>query len=91
MILAAIFVSLNYLGHIFKKKHTGFNINFGGKYLYELSESTKGIKKINKIELNPSYIPGFSDPNIELISAIVGENGIGKTSIMDLLRLPSSY
>ena len=40
---------------------------------------------------NDKYIPNFfniseSDSKIELLSAIVGENGVGKSSILDIIR-----
>ncbi|KQM79200.1 hypothetical protein ASE74_01120 [Pedobacter sp. Leaf216] len=91
MTLAAIFISPTHLGHIFGRDHKGFTINLGGKYFYTLSESANSSKKIVKRESNPSYLAGFWNPYIKLVSAIVGENGVGKTSIMDLFRLPSSY
>jgi|GEM_PF-1365651 len=91
MLLAAIFISPNHLSHIFGKNHDGFTINLGGNYIYELSESKKGVGKIKTKQINTAYIPGFWNINLKLVSALVGENGVGKTSIMDLFRLPSSY
>lgn len=91
MLLAAIFISPNHLSHIFGKNHDGLTINLGGNYIYELSESKKGVGKIKSKYSNTAYIPGFWNTNLELVSALVGENGVGKTSIMDLFRLPSAY
>ena len=64
-------------------------MNFGGQYLYSFHPN--GKKLIVKRQLNDKYIPDFfnisaSSINIELLSAIVGENGMGKSSILDVFR-----
>lgn len=79
---------------IFLKEHeylinSSQTLNFGGKYLYSFEEVHD--KMIIKRTLNKKYIPNFfniseSECKVELLSAIVGENGVGKSSILDLIR-----
>ena len=64
-------------------------LNFGGKYFYSFREESN--KLIISRKQNEIYIPNFfniSDGKckIELLSAIVGENGVGKSSILDIIR-----
>lgn len=70
-------------------------INFGGKYLYEFEEKPKN-KLLIKAKENLQYIKSFFDiaessSKVDLVSAIVGENGVGKTSILNILRENSDY
>ncbi|MCD2423296.1 AAA family ATPase [Niabella pedocola] len=64
-------------------------INFGGKYLYGYHPD--GKKLIVSRKPNPKFIPGFfkispSKCEVQLLSAIVGKNGVGKSSILDSIR-----
>ena len=64
-------------------------LNFGGEYLYSFKEIGESL--IISREKNEKYIPNFfniskSVSKIELLSAIVGENGVGKSSILDIIR-----
>lgn len=64
-------------------------LNFGGEYLYSFEEIGKSL--IISRKKNEKYILNFfniseSDSKIELLSAIVGENGVGKSSILDIIR-----
>ncbi|MFH6942584.1 AAA family ATPase [Flavobacterium sp. FlaQc-50] len=64
-------------------------LNFGGKYLYSYHPLGKNL--IVRRKLNEKYIPDFfnisnSYCKIQLLSAIVGENGVGKSSILDVIR-----
>ncbi len=54
-------------------------INFGGKYLYDFKTNENKIEITRKI--NNQYIENFFGENISLVSAIVGSNGAGKTSL----------
>lgn len=75
MILSAIYIENHFL---FEKPQI---INFGGKYLFSIDEN----KKISKEE-NKSYIPNFYNlDTILLLSAIVGKNGAGKSSLLDII------
>lgn len=63
--------------------------NFGGKYLYSFQES--GNELLVKRRLNDKYIPDFfnisgSNCKVDLLSAIVGQNGVGKSSVLDIIR-----
>ncbi|MBC74227.1 MAG: hypothetical protein CMH47_18560 [Muricauda sp.] len=57
-------------------------VNFGGKFIYEITESPTTISIRRKP--NDKYLDAFFDPTRILlnISAIVGANGTGKTSLM---------
>lgn len=64
-------------------------LNFGGKYLY--SFLSVGNYLIVKRKLNEKYIPDFynisdSECKIDLLSAVVGQNGVGKSSVLDVIR-----
>ncbi len=71
-----------YLSSIYLKNHNLFNepqtINFGGRYIYDFS-NILGIRR----KTNEKFIENFySFENIELVSAIVGKNGTGKTTLL---------
>jgi hypothetical protein len=77
MRLAAIYIKEHFL---FKEPQT---INLGGKYFYTITprEGTENEYDISRKE-NPNFIENFWGENIALVSAIVGENGAGKTSLL---------
>ncbi|HEY3319881.1 MAG TPA: hypothetical protein VGP72_05320 [Planctomycetota bacterium] len=63
--------------------------NLSGQYLFKLSSDARVLT----IERNPRYIPGFwKHKNVASVAAIVGENGAGKTNILDWIfsTLPRS-
>lgn len=65
-------------------------INFGGKYLYSYQQMSDN-NLIVKRKINEKYIPYFfniseSLCNVELLSAVVGQNGVGKSTILDIIR-----
>ncbi|WP_163401312.1 AAA family ATPase [Flavobacterium fluviatile] len=65
-------------------------INLGGKYIYNFKGYNNSSVLIRREE-NHNYINNFYDltntsSKLSLVSAIVGENGTGKTSILDILR-----
>lgn len=86
MRLAAIYIYENSLPHIFGENHKELTLNFGGEYIYEYTQNEKGnLIEINK-EKNKDYIRDFFGVNIENISSLVGANGTGKTTIIDLIK-----
>ncbi|MDY0930736.1 AAA family ATPase [Chryseobacterium sp. CFBP8996] len=65
-------------------------LNFGGKYIYEFREINKNHLKIHRRH-NLKFVANFFDVSkskckISLLSAIVGENGAGKSSILNVIR-----
>lgn len=82
------------IASIYIKEHSyltdkPLTLNFGGKYLYSFEEIGKSL--IISRKKNEKYIPNFfniseSGSKIKLLSAIVGENGVGKSSILDIIR-----
>ena len=64
-------------------------INFGGKYLY--SFQPKGEDLIVERKPNGKHIPNFFNISeslceVGLLSAVVGQNGVGKSSVLDVIR-----
>lgn len=64
-------------------------LNFGGKYLYSFLSIGKDL--IVRRKLNEKYTPDFfnisdSKCKIDLLSAVVGQNGVGKSSVLDVIR-----
>jgi predicted ATPase len=90
MRLSAIYIREGVLSHIFGVGHIGQTINLGGKYNYTFEEVEEDVY-VQSRKTNHQFIDGFWEDNVCLISAIVGENGIGKTSILYLLGQPYSH
>lgn len=81
MRLAAIYLPKGILPHLFGENHDELTINLGGQFHYQIGIIKKNII-ITKDSLNKNFIPDFFGEHISLISAIVGRNGIGKTTIL---------
>ncbi|MGF9937178.1 AAA family ATPase [Bacillus anthracis] len=73
-------------------KEQGFN--FDSRFKYQLHPMSDGIHRLS-IKDNPNHLEGFFQPEyshaepmavINNITAIVGQNGAGKSSIMDFLK-----
>ncbi|MBD8081581.1 AAA family ATPase [Chryseobacterium caseinilyticum] len=81
MKLVAIYIKKNFL---FSETQT---INLGGKYFYKISakENIENQHNITRAE-NPNFIEGFWGENISMVSAIVGENGSGKTNVLKIIN-----
>lgn len=87
MRLAAVYIKEYFL---FSEPQT---INLGGKYLYTIipRKGTENEYDITREE-NQNFIDGFWGENISLVSAIVGENGTGKTNlIMRMTAYKNNY
>lgn len=66
-------------------------INLSSQFIFKMSEIEEGRKKL-RIGYNPDYIPNFFEAkNISNVTTIVGQNGTGKSSILEYIknRLPS--
>ncbi|MGU3376544.1 AAA family ATPase [Chryseobacterium sp. M5A1_1a] len=85
MRLATVYIPKNSLPYIFGEGHTGQTINLGGEYFYSFSETDYEIKIENKVE-NKHFFSHFYETNISLISTIVGQNGVGKSTILRALN-----
>lgn len=85
MILVAIYIPSKTLPHIFGEDHEGQTINLGGKCIYTFEERSKNEIHLKDKKDNPKYIENFWLSNIQLVSAIVGANGTGKTSLLRCL------
>lgn len=91
MRLSAIYIPSGVLTHIFGEDHSGQTINLGGKYIYTFEENAKDQVFLKDKKENTKFIENFWLNNIQLVSAIVGENGTGKTTILNSLREHSSF
>lgn len=92
MRLVAFYIMKNSLKHVFGSENIdGYNelprtINLGGKYLYNFEEVEKNkfvLKRDeNKQFINDEFWKENKEDKLSLVSAIVGANGIGKTSLL---------
>ena len=85
MRLAAVYLPKGVLQHLFGKDHEGLTLNLGGLNNYEIIDNNEAIE-IKIVSENENFISDFWGSNISNISAIVGRNGIGKTSILRALH-----
>jgi len=75
MILSAIYIQNHFL---FQKPQI---VNFGGKYFFSINSDGLIEKKENE-----DYIPNFYNSDTVLsLSAIVGRNGAGKSSLLEII------
>lgn len=83
MRLAAIYIKEHFLFEEGKPQ----TINFGGKNIYSFNPAASKDDEIiiTKTE-NPDFIDDFWGENISLVSAIVGANGAGKTSVLEIIN-----
>nr|WP_321227746.1 AAA family ATPase [uncultured Psychroserpens sp.] len=84
MRLAAIY--LDFHDYLFEKAQY---VNLGGKYIYEFEKNGDSIN-ISRC-INNDYLEGFFDiTNLDSklinVNAIVGQNGAGKSSLLDSIR-----
>lgn len=81
MRLAAVYIPKNSLPYIFGENHKGQTFNLGGAYRYTINEEQEGIK-IDRNEKIQNFFDQFWGSDISLITAIVGRNGVGKTTLL---------
>lgn len=81
------------LAAVYLRNHKLFDgpqtFNLGGRFLYDFSSDGKKVF-VNR-KKNPEYIEDFfietkSPSKLELLTAVVGENGSGKSSLLNVLR-----
>lgn len=87
MRIAAIYIPKNTLPFIFGENHQGQTLNLGGNYEYDFNETNTKIRVKKGIE-NNTFINDFWGQNISSITAIIGKNGVGKTSLLRALNNP---
>jgi hypothetical protein len=71
------------------KKIKEQNINFGGKYRFHYDKRTKSLN----VSENKQHIEGFYNKQHKIpngakicnVTSIIGENGVGKTSVLDFM------
>lgn len=80
MRLAAIYIPNNSLPHVFGKNHLGETVNLGSEFIYTFKENGQGYE-MSRI-INEKFIEDFWGDSLSMVTAIVGRNGIGKTSIL---------
>lgn len=85
MRLSAVYLPKGILPHLFGEEHDGLTLNFGGQYNYEIKEADRKVE-LKRIYENENFITDFWGKDISMISAVVGRNGIGKTSILRALH-----
>lgn len=61
------------------------SFNFSSKYLFIATKDAKQKKIDITVSINSNYIDNFFGNNISNITAIVGANGSGKTTILEML------
>ena len=67
----------------FVLKNIGFN--FSNRYSVNLGINLEEHKVNLGINENENFIKGFFPGNVVSISAIVGENGVGKSTLLDFI------
>lgn len=93
--ITSIYIPINSFDFLFNTTVQGITLNLGGRSLFYFSEDAEKIQIRRRI--NEDYIENFWNEGISNISAIVGKNGSGKTSLLrsisnlDTLHKPSIY
>jgi len=93
--ITSIYIPINSFDFLFNTTVEGITLNLGGRSLFYFSEDAEKIQIRRRI--NEDYIENFWNEGISNISAIVGKNGSGKTSLLrsisnlDTLHKPSIY
>ncbi|MCO5949841.1 ATP-binding protein [Mucilaginibacter flavidus] len=80
MKIAAIYIPQGNLPIIFGEGHKELTINLGGRNLYQFKDG-----KLDTVELNRYYIDDLLSSDIPLLSCVVGNNGGGKTTLLQYI------
>lgn len=80
MKIAAMRIPKGYLPHIFGEEHEEVTINLGGRNIYTFETNGSIVTTPNEF-----YLDDIFSSNISLFSCIVGGNGGGKTSLLQLI------
>lgn len=81
MVLVAVYIYGT--EHLFAEPQV---INLGYKHLYDFAlDESKSAVEVTR-SLNEKYIDGFYGEKLSLLSAIVGANGAGKTTVLSILN-----
>ncbi len=81
MRLVSIYIPKNSIPYLFGKNHVGQTVNFGGNWYSEITQQNNTIN-IETRPISRSIDSRFWGIGINAISAVVGRNGIGKTTLL---------
>ncbi|MBL1220411.1 hypothetical protein JET18_06150 [Chryseobacterium sp. L7] len=85
--ITTVYIPKKSLEHLFGHTEIGTTLQLGGYNDYIFSEDENSII-LTEIRQNKTFIQNFYGKDIDLVSAIVGKNGSGKTSIMRQFNYP---
>ncbi|KMQ61834.1 hypothetical protein ACM40_05760 [Chryseobacterium sp. BLS98] len=85
--ITTVYIPKKSLEHLFDHTEIGTLLQLGGYNDYIFLEDENSII-LSEIRQNVSFIQNFYGKDIDLVSAIVGKNGAGKSSIMRQFNYP---